>query len=152
MHSDSLGQDLKEKFAAFFEFRLEEGRPEEFEGFWFWLEAECLDPDWRLAAFLKVLDISQSSGIELYSSVKTLYQLLPEYPDKVVACFAKIVDGIGDNVHEIQTEPAKEILQAGLESGDPDIVTMTRSAQENLLRRGMSGVRTIGSRGNYPAH
>ena len=151
LQSDSLGHDLKEKFAAFFEFRLEEGRPQEFDGFWFWLEAECLDPDWRLAAFLKVLDISQPSGIELYSSVKTLYQLLPEYPDKVVACFAKIVDGIGDNMHEIQTESAKEILQAGLESGDPDIVTMTRSAQENLLRRGMSGVRTTGSGGNYPA-
>ena len=151
LQSDSLDQDLKEKFTAFFEFRLEEGRPQEFDGFWFWLEAECLDPDWRLDAFLKVLDIGQPSGIELYSSVKTLHQLLPEYPGKVVACFAKIVDGVGENVHEIQTEPAKEILQAGLESGDPETVRMAKRSEEHLLRHGLSGVRTTGSRGDYPA-
>ena len=148
LQSDSLDQDSKDKFAAFFEFRLEEGGSGEFDGFWFWLEAECLAPDWRLDAFLRVLDIAQPSGIELYSSVKTLHQLLPEYPDKVVACFAKIVDRIGDNVHEIQLEPAREILKVGFGSGDPQIVRAATSAQENLLRRGMSGVRVIGSRGN----
>ena len=151
LRSESLDEDLKEKFAAFFEFRLAEGGPEEFDGFSFWLEAECLDLDWRLDAFLKVLDIAQPSGIELYTSVKTLHQLLPEYPDKVVACFAKIVDGIGDNVYEIQTELAKEILQAGLRSFDPEILRVTRSAEEQLLRHGVSGVRTTVSRGKYPA-
>ena len=151
LQSDSLDQDLKEKFTAFFEFRLEEGLPQEFGEFWLWLEAECLDPDWRLGAFLRVLDIGQPSGIELYSSVQTLHQLLPEYPGKVVECFAKIVDGIGENVHEIQPEPAKEILLAGLESGDPEIIRMAKSAEEHLLRHGMSGVRTTASRGDYPA-
>ena len=148
LQSDSLGQDLRDKFVAFFELRLAKGTPQAFEGFWFWLEAECMELDWRLDAFLKVLDISQPSGIELYSSVKTLRQLLPEYPDQVVACFAKIVDGIEDNVHELQMEPAKEILQAGLGSGEPNIVSISRGAEENLLRRGMSGVRITGSRGN----
>ena len=43
-----LEEDLRDRIFAFFDWRLEVRESEELQKIAFWLEAECLDPDWRL--------------------------------------------------------------------------------------------------------
>ena len=54
----------------------------------------------------------------------------------MVGCFVKLTDGIEDDNIYIQTEEAKIILKAGLESDDENVRQNTVQARENLLREG----------------
>ena len=56
---EPLEQDLIDRIVAFFNWRLEQKAPEELQKIAVWLEAECFDPDWRLDAYAKILDVSQ---------------------------------------------------------------------------------------------
>ena len=129
-----LNQELKERIIAFFEWRFEVKEPIELQNFTFWLEAECLDAKWRLKAYSEILDICkvEEAGIRL----ETLCKMLPEHTEKVVECFTKLTEGVGDDNIYIQTEEAKAILKAGLESNDENVCQNAVKARENLLREG----------------
>ena len=141
---EHLDQAPKDRFKNFFEWRAEQGSAEELREFWFWLESECLDAEWRLDAFSKTLDICQPAGTQLYSEVKKLSELVSDHPGKVVECFAKLTDKINNDEFNIQTEHARRILKIGLETSEEEVRENAERAHENLLKRGRSDLLDLG--------
>ena len=89
-----LEEDLRDRIFAFFDWRLEVGEPKELRAFTFWLEAECLDPNWRLDAYAKILDVGQPDNWSTSIVLDMLNGLLESHTAKVVECFAKMIDAI----------------------------------------------------------
>ena len=106
----------------------------------FWLEAECLDPDWRLDAYGKILDVGQIDSMGRSSVLTVLNEMLESHTAKVVECFAKMIDTIDQNdTIYIDADKAKPILKAGLNSEDKGVRENAERAQETLLRAGRHG-------------
>ena len=130
-----LDPNLKNRIIAFFEWRFEEKEETELQQFSFWLEAECLEAEWRLKAYSKVLNVCEVEtwGIHL----KTLCEMLPNYTDLVVDCFYKLTKvSKKDNIY-IRQEEANTILSAGYESSDESVQQKAGLARENLLNAGI---------------
>ena len=135
-----LDPTLKDRSVQFFEWRLDVGEPTELEQFAFWLEAKCLEAEWRLDAYSKILDIVAAKGTRIFDVLTTLGNLLPDYTAKVVECFDKITDSAlkNDTLYMIQSDQAKTILRAGLNSNDESVRHNAEHAHENLLSGGQS--------------
>ena len=135
-----LDSALKDRAVQFVDWRLEVGEPVELEHFASWLEAECLDPVWQLDTYSRILDVVQSKGMRIFDALTTLESLLPDHTAKVVECFAKMTDSVlkNETVYMIQSEQAKAILRAGLQSSDESVRNNAERARENLLRGGRS--------------
>ena len=133
-----LKDDLRQRIIEFFEWRLEKKESSELGHFTFWLEAECLDAEWRLQSFSSTLDVGGSVDIGVYSQVKALRRMLDNNIPMVVECFAKLVDRTveDDGTSYIEANNAKPILQAGLESDDATVRKNAERAREKLLTRG----------------
>ena len=131
-----LDRDLKERLISFFEWRLEVGDAKELARFSLWLKAECLDEEWRLGAFSRILETGRVDSREIYGQVETLTDLLPRHTPMVVECFAKLTSKSEYDSFNIMTEPAKRILKAGLDSSDEAVRANAGRARENLLRKG----------------
>lgn len=133
----NIESSLIERVSAFFDWRLGVGELLELTEFTFWLDAERLDPEWRLDAYSKILDLRTTKKIGLSIEMDSLVKLLPDHNAKVVQCFAKITDSLnqGSNVY-ISAEEAKPILKAGLASEVPQVREAAERARENLLRMG----------------
>lgn len=129
-----LDQNLKEKIIKFCEWRLEEKGPAELRHFTFWLQAECLDVEWRLGAYSKALDVCEVEDWGFH--LKTLCEMLPKHTAEVVECFFKLTERIKRDNFYIQTEDAKVILKAGRESSDEDVCHMAKRSLDNLLKSG----------------
>lgn len=97
-----------------------------------------MDPEWRLQSFSLTLGVGGSVDIGLYIQVKALREMLDKNLTLVVECFAKLVDRAveNDSTSYIQTDEAKAILQAGLESDDATVQQKAKEAREKLLQRG----------------
>ena len=134
---DHLEQDLIDRIIAFFDWRLAQKAPEELQKIALWLEAEYFDPDWRLDAYSKILDISLPDDMGRASVLTVLNGMLESHTEKVVACFAKMTDYIDQNdSFYIDADEAKLILKAGLENEDESIRENAARAQETLLSAG----------------
>ncbi len=138
---EGLDEDLKRGLVEFFEWRLEAGDTEELGHFSSWLEAKCLEAEWRLDALSKVLDATGGSTSRANLIVaEALEGLLPEHTNKVVECFAKLTAVTNDSSFHssfyINVETARNIIGAGLESKDEATKENAEHARENLLRRG----------------
>ncbi|SDH14468.1 PIN domain-containing protein [Nitrosomonas sp. Nm132] len=132
-----LETGLVERITAFFDWRFEVNEPNELQKFTYWLAAECLDPDWRLNTYSKILDVCRAKDAHLSVVLETLNKLLASHTAQVVECFAKITDWLDQNGNlYIQVDKAKPILKAGLNSGDLQIQENAKRAQENILRIG----------------
>ena len=127
---------LKDRSVQFFEWRLEVGEPTELEQFAFWLEAECLEAEWRLNAYSRILDVVQLKGARIFDELRTLGKMLIDHTAKVVECFAKITDRLENDTTFIDTDSAKTILKVGLKSSDESVRENAERARENLLRGG----------------
>lgn len=127
---EQLDQNLENRIVTFCEWRLKQEDLTELQNFTAWLEAECLDAEWRLNAYAKILDICEIGGRPFRLSA--LCDMLPDHTAKVVECFAKITA----NTIFVLTEEAKVILKAGLESGEDHVHQNAVQARENLLRAG----------------
>lgn len=134
--TEQINKVIKDKILAFFDWRFEVKEPTELQQFTFWLEAKCLDTEWRLEAYSKILEVCELDAGEIAMQVETLCELLPNHTAKVLECFAKLTDERGDSNIYIQTEEAKTILKAGLESSDENVRQNAERARENLLREG----------------
>jgi len=133
----TVNEDLVNRFKEFFETRLRVGNEEELKEFTFWLEAECLDAEWRLRALSRVLDITKGRGRSASMLVERLRKLADNQPDLVVECFAKLTQAASKQTHfYILPEPAKGILNIGLTSKNPKTIENAELAQDNLLRTG----------------
>ena len=131
---------LKQRIIDFFDWRFEKKEPSELKKFAFWMEAECLDAEWRLKSNSSILDICGSGDIEIYTQVDALRGMLEDHTALVVECFAKLTDCAirNDETIYIQTDKARPILQAGLNSDDETVRANAKRAHDNLLRRGHS--------------
>ena len=134
--SEQLDKNLKDRAIAFFNWRLEREEPTELQQFTFWLEAKCLDAEWRLDAYFKILKGYKLDDVSIYMQMDALCELLPDYTAQVIKCFAKLINRIkNDNIY-IQAEKANTILKAGLNSSDERVRQNAERARENLLREG----------------
>ena len=132
-----IEEDLRDRIFAFFDWRLAQKEPKELQKIDFWLEAECLDPDWRLDAYAKILDVSQIDSKSISIVLDILDEMLESHTAKVVECFAKMTDAIDQNdTIYIDADKAKSILKAGLDSEDESIRENAERAQETLLSAG----------------
>lgn len=128
----NLDQDMVDRVIDFFGWRFEQKEPMELRHFTTWLQAECLDAEWRLNAYSKVLDICEVEDIGLH--FKTLCDMLPNHTAKVIECFFKLTEWSKKDIIYIQTEDAKTILKAGLNSSDEDVRYKAKGALDNLLK------------------
>ena len=132
-----LDESQKDKIIDFFNWRFKVQEPTELQQFTFWLQAGCLEADWRLDACSKILNVCKAEGVSIAIQVETLYEMLPDHTAKVIECFAKLTDGHSrDGNNYIYTEEAKTILKAGLANTDHDVRQNAERARENLLRAG----------------
>ena len=134
--SEQLEQNLIDRIINFFDWRIQVKEPIELQRFTFWLKAKCLDAEWRLDAFSKILDICKAEDVSIAIQLEALCEMLPDHTAKVVQCFAKLTDGRGDDNIYIRTGKAKTILQAGLASPEQDVHENAKRAHDNLLRVG----------------
>jgi len=132
-----LNNELTNRITAFFDWRYDIGEPLELQEFTFWLEAECLDPSWRLNAYSKILDHKQVKGNLLSLQVRALKKLSSNHLALTLECFAKITDAMNQGTQMyIRADDAKGMMKIGLESDDSQVVENTKRARENLLRLG----------------
>ena len=124
----NLDQNMVDRVISFFKWRFEQKEPKELRHFTTWLEAEALNAEWRLDTFSKVLDICDIRNEPIRLSA--LCNMLPNNTAKVIECFAKLTA----NTAYIQTEEAKTILKAGLDSSDEDVRHKAKGALDNLLK------------------
>ena len=122
----------------FVSWRLEVGEPMELEHFARWLTAECLAPAWRLDTYSKILDVVHSKEMRIFDALTTLGSMLPDHTARVIECFAKMTDAAlkNDALYMIQSDQAKTILKAGLDSSDESVQGNAERARDNLLRGG----------------
>ena len=136
----TLDDTLHEKIIAFFDWRFEVGEATELQNFSFWLEAECLDADWRLKAYSRILDVCISKNLEPSGNdrgLDPLVRMLADHTAKVVECFTKFTDcALKHKIYIVETYNARTILKAGLESNDESVRQNAERARENLLRDG----------------
>ena len=133
-NKEQLDQTLEDRISKFFEWRLKQKEPMELRHFTSWLQAECLDAEWRLQAYSKVLDICEVEDWGIH--VKTLCEMLPNHTEMVVECFFKLTEGTKKGNIYIQKEEANAILKAGRESTDESVRSKTELIRENLLNSG----------------
>ena len=131
---EDLDQSMKDSVRQFFEWRFEQGESTELQHFTFWLEAKCLDAEWRLAAYAKILDVCEIENWEI--NLRTLCEMLPDHTSKVVECFFKLTERIKKDNLYVPVEEAKVILKAGRESSDTSVYRMAELARDNLLQGG----------------
>lgn len=143
-NTHELDEALKDRIKDFFKWRLEIKEPTELREFIFSLEAKCLEAEWRLDAYSKILDVFKVLNVDereeqkawvLIDALQSLHAMLQEHPARVVECFAKLTDSI-DNIEAIyiQTDQAKAILRAGFNCDNERVREIARHARENLLR------------------
>ena len=136
----TLDDTLHEKIIKFFDWRFEVGEATELQNFSFWLEAECLNAEWRLKAYSKILGICISKNLAPSGNdrgLDPLVRMLADHTAKVVECFAKFTDcALRHDIYIVETAKARTILKAGLESSDESVRKNAERARENLLRDG----------------
>jgi hypothetical protein len=132
-----LDRSLIERILAFFDWRIGVAEPIELQEFTFWLEAECLSPEWRLQSYLKILDLKSIKDMGLFMQVRSLNKLLPDHLTLVLECFVKITDAMDQDTQVyLSPKEAKPILEAGLNAENPQVRENAERAKENLLRLG----------------
>ena len=132
-----LQEGLEQRVVEFFEWRYEQQVQSELEEFPIWLSAECLDAEWRLKSYSRILDICGSKEFIVSIQVDVLREMLEGHTALVVACFAKLTDVIAKNrTVFIQSDKAKPIIRAGLGSDDATVQANAERALENLLQCG----------------
>ena len=144
--TQQLDETLKVKILAFFEWRLEEKEPKELREFTYWLEAECLEANWRLNAYSRILDVpdvlNSTLGEPQYASLHTmaLRKMIPAHVAGVVTCFEKLINATSkEGMGFISSDDAKAILRAGFEHEDENVNNSAKRSREALLRGGQLG-------------
>ena len=132
----NLDQSMKDSVKRFFIWRLKQKEPTELRYFTYWLQAECLDVEWRLNTYSKVIDVCKAEDYEVEDweiYLKELCQMLPKYTAKVVECFSKLTHNIRNKNIYMQTDEARTILKTGLNSTDTIVYKNAERALDNLL-------------------
>ena len=130
---------MAERCKALFEARLAQGNVDELKEFTFWLKAKCLEPKWRLTAFLRTLEITKSPDHAASMLVEELAELASVEPDLAVVCFAKLTEGLASKPYfYVKPEQVKRLLTIGLSSHNKETSEAAKFARDNLLKSGRS--------------
>ena len=140
-----LGTDIENKFKAFFEWRLGQEDPRELRGIGLWLEAAYLDPEWRLDACSRILDVYQGDKPPPWIDWGKIAGMMPEHTEKVVQCFLKFTESIRNDTLLAWKEPAKQIIKAGLDSNEETVRLSAERARETWLTNGWFDLLTLES-------
>ena len=130
-------KDLEKKFKDYFNWRFQEKDKKELELFVpNWLEAKCLDIEWRLDSYSKILDIVPPIYADIQSMI--LKEMLPTYSEKVMECFAKLVRALKSHPDKgieycIFQERIEPILVTGLESNNKKVRQNAEQACKDLV-------------------
>lgn len=140
---------LEERLFAFFEWRLQMGDPTELKQFVSWIEAECLDAEWRLKSFSRILDRFHDLDVNLWKdqeirfssyAIHSMSKLIPGHTSGVVECLGKMVSSMPKIGRPIIIDDAKDILQAGLNHGEHRVYENALKIREDLLLKGYYSV------------
>lgn len=133
----TLDENVETKIKEFFEWRVQQKEPTELSEFTFWLEAKCLDAEWRLKSYLACLEVGGSKDVGLSIQLDALNEMIGEQLNLVVECFSKITERApGRDYFYIQSDKAIPILKAGLASAESAVRDNAERARENLLKAG----------------
>lgn len=140
-----LSPELRTRCMDYFSARLAVANVEELGGFAFWLEADCLDLEWRLESLVAVLSLPGQPDRLSTLVVRSLAKFLSEAPELVVAAFAKLAAGTaaGGRAH-YESKEVNAILKTGLASKKEETRRLAVAAQDDLLRAGQFEYLTIG--------
>ncbi len=130
-----LEENLRNRVVDFFDWRFQTGEPKELRLFGFWLRAECLDPDWRLDALTKLLNLDQWKEKKLFLFLDSFEGLLEGHVAKVMECFVRMTEAL-DHGDLYPKDTVKTIIVAGLNSEDATVNKNAERAQDILLRGG----------------
>ena len=150
---EQLDDELERNIMEFAEWRLKKQNSSELKEFTFWLEAECLDEEWRLNLYSKILDTyglqdihepDESNRLEVlyseYQEMNILREMADSHTALVLECLAKLtsltIKNKGD--HYSLAREAKPIFEAGLASDNADTRKKAEQAQKLLLQCGQS--------------
>ena len=140
-----LDVQLEERLFAFFEWRFQTGEPKELKQFVNWIEAECLDVEWRLESFSRILDQFHDQKVNLWKdqdisfssfAIHSMSKLIPKHTSGVVKCLGKMVSSMPETGRPIIIDDAKDILQAGLNHDDKNVYKNALEIREDLLLKG----------------
>ncbi|MXY48849.1 MAG: hypothetical protein F4Y38_06050 [Gemmatimonadetes bacterium] len=141
-----VDETLWQKISAFFDWRLKTGEPKELREYTFWMKSECLEADWRLDAYTKILNVpgilDTKIGEPRYASlhIMALRKMIPEHTAKVVFCFAKLIQNMPtEGLIYVPPDDTKAILKAGLNNEDENVRRTAEEARETILRGGQFG-------------
>lgn len=133
---DDVDPQIVTRAVEFFEWRIEVGDPVELGGFALWLDAACLDGDWRLTSYSRVMDTDVSVDRLSTLQAEFLHRLLPRNVEKTLECFRKLTERLENGGAYIRTHTARQILKAGLQSSVGGARRDAERARDNLLRAG----------------
>ncbi|MEH6625627.1 MAG: hypothetical protein V7739_04230 [Motiliproteus sp.] len=132
-----LDKALVDRAIAYFDWRFETAEPLELQKFTFWLEAECLDSEWRLRSYAMILDYGREKNAGLSLEMRALNKMFPDHLSLVIECFAKITGTMDqDTQMYLSADEAKPILRAGLNAEEAQTREAAERAREDLLRLG----------------
>ena len=148
-----LEKTMKNRINGYFKWRLQVGEPLELREFADWLEAKCLDAEWRLKAIQDILhtdnilpdtvsrdDYEEDSGTSCLpaDATQALRAMLPDHTPLVVEVFATLTDvSPRSSVIYISADDARAILKAGFEHENESVRKNAEHAQENLFSHGI---------------
>jgi hypothetical protein len=129
--------DAVKKCLIFFEWRYKQKELKELREYSFWIDADCLDPKWRLKSFLKILKFGAVRDDLSYIALEVLDKFKEDHTDLVFECLSKLADHVPkEDYIYLQTSRVKPILAFGLENSSEAIRELAEQIRENFLKVG----------------
>ena len=99
---DHISEELSDRVVAYFNWRYDQEEPIELGNFAFWLEAKCLDTEWRIMSYSKIIDLIEEPSPLVSLETDALLTMLPEFTPVVIECFLKLTSMLRDStfLHE----------------------------------------------------
>lgn len=131
-------QKIVTRVKEFFEWRIMQKEPKELSEYLFWLDGECLEPEWRMDGFLRTLPFSDDDDVHASMATDKLHEhFLESHPDMAVKCFYEVTKAALNKAYfYVSEESAIPILKTGLASQNQDTKQFAEEARENLLKAG----------------
>ena len=138
-NKNDMEDEIRERIFAFFDWRLKQRNPFELKGFTHWLRAECLDAEWRLKSYSKIICMCQDERLDTHTGIKILAEMVQTYTAPVLECFANLVETTvrKENSGYIRPDEAIIIIQAGLNDKNEAVRSIAKRNQELLLTHGI---------------
>ena len=146
--SSQLDQGGWAKVDQFLAWRTHEGSTTELAEFWRWLKATGPTEGWKIDWCERVfdsIDFNSLNGFAAQLFLEWFAEVLEFDPDRVVACFSRLVATSQSGVHHLNGEHLKLLISAGLASNDEKVVTIGKRARDALLRKGRLDLLELGA-------